>query len=243
MSTATTVPGLDRRTAMAMAEVELGRYADLLDRLDPKGWAAPTACEPWTVRDMAAHVLGNHEALASLRTRVAELVRARRTGGSIVDALSGNQIAARVDRTTADIVTDLRAAIPASTAGRLRVPRALRAMRTGVPMRDGIERWSIAYLDDTIYTRDAWMHRMDTCAAVGIEPELTLDHDAVIVADIVREWQLRHGQPVQLTLTGTAGGRFGADAGEYLELDAVEFCRLLSGRGRGEGLLAVEVGY
>jgi hypothetical protein len=36
---------------------------------------------------------------------------------------------------------------------------------------------------------------------------------------------------------------FGSSEGEALDLDAVEFCRLLSGRGRGEGLLAVEVGY
>jgi uncharacterized protein (TIGR03083 family) len=243
MSTATTVPGLDRDAAMSLATEELRRFADLLDDLDEQQWASPTVCEPWTVRDMAAHVLGNHEGLLSLRARVAELVRALRTRGNLVDALSANQIAAHADRSPRQLVSDLRAAGPASVAARRRSPRALRALRVPVPMRNGTELWSLAYLDDTIYTRDTWMHRMDTCAAVGIEPELTTDHDAVIVADIVREWQLRHGQPFQLTLSGVAGGQFGSGTGASLELDAVEFCRLLSGRGHGEGLMAVEVGY
>jgi uncharacterized protein (TIGR03083 family) len=243
MSTATTTPGLDRDAAMALASEELRRYADLLDSLDEEQWAAPTMCPPWTVRDMAGHVLGNHEGLLSVRARLRQLWQARRHGGNIVDALSATQIAERADRSPTQVVADLRKAGPASVAARGRLSKALRALRTTVPMRSGDERWSVAYLDDTIYTRDAWMHRMDTCAAVGIDPELTIDHDAVIVADIVREWTMRHGQPVRLTLSGLAGGQFGPGDGEVFDLDAVEFCRLLSGRGRGEGLLAVEVGY
>lgn len=101
----------------------------------------------------------------------------------------------------------------------------------------------IAYLDDIIYTRDTWMHRLDTCRALGIEPELTSAHDGAIVADIVREWALRHGQRFGLILRGPAGGEFGSPDGETIDLDAVEFCRLLSGRGSAQGLLAVEVGY
>ena len=241
--TATTIPGLGRDAAMALAVEELRRYADLLDSLDDRGWAAPTMCEPWTVRDMAAHVLGNHESLVSLRARMGDMLRARRHGGNLVDALSATQIATRAGLPNTDVVAAIRRAAPASVAGRRRLPRAVRALRVTVPMHVGTERWSVAYLDDTIYTRDAWMHRMDTCAAIGAEAELTVDHDAVIVADIVREWQLRHGRAVRLTLTGPAGGEFGPADGEPIELDAVEFCRLLSGRGRGEGLLAVEVGY
>jgi uncharacterized protein (TIGR03083 family) len=240
---ATTTPGLDRKTAMSLAIEELRRYADLLESLDDSGWSALTVCEPWSVRDMAGHVLGNHESLVSLRARVRGLVQARRHGGNLVDALSATQIDARSALTPAEVVARLREVAPASVAARRKLPRVVRAVRWTVPMHAGTERWSGAYLDDTIYTRDAWMHRMDTCQAIGVEPELTADHDAVIVADIVREWQLRHGQDVQLTLTGTAGGTFGTGDGEKLHLDAVEFCRLLSGRGHGAGLLAVEVGY
>jgi hypothetical protein len=47
-----------------------------------------------------------------------------------------------------------------------------------------------------------------------------------------------------LVLTGPAGGRWSfGSGGPELELDAVEFCRLVSGRGRGEGLFGVEVPF
>lgn len=59
---------------------------------------------------------------------------------------------------------------------------------------------------------------------------------------MVRDWADRHGQPFTLRLTGAAGGTFvRAGGGPELELDAVEFCRTLSGRSTGDGLLATEV--
>src|SRR5436305_1710870 len=210
MSTVTTAPALDRDQAMDLAREEVRRYADLLSGLNERQWAAPTECSPWTVRDMAGHVLGNHEGLLSVRDRLRQLREARRYGGNLVDALGATQIANRADRSPTQIVADLRAAGPASVEARRRLPRALRAMRTTVPMRAGKERWSIAYLDDIIYGRDTWMHRIDTCRAIGVEPLVTLGHDDLIVADIVREWSLRHGEPFQLKLTGTAGGVFGS---------------------------------
>jgi len=60
----------------------------------------------------------------------------------------------------------------------------------------------------------------------------------------VAEWAQRHAQPCRLHLTGLAGGTwvFGSGA-PALELDAVEFCRILSGRARGAGLLTTEVPF
>lgn len=59
---------------------------------------------------------------------------------------------------------------------------------------------------------------------------------------MVPEWAARNGEPFQLTLTGPAGGAFfQGDGGAQLELDAVEFCRTVSGRIPGEGLLRVMV--
>jgi hypothetical protein len=73
---------------------------------------------------------------------------------------------------------------------------------------------------------------------------LTPEHDGRLVADVVAEWVRRHGKPVELTLTGPAGGSFVAgESGENLELDAVEFCRILSGRAQGAGLLSTEVPF
>lgn len=56
--------------------------------------------------------------------------------------------------------------------------------------------------------------------------------DGRIVADVVAEWAGRHGRPFELHLTGPAGGRYRRGrGGPSLELDAVELCWILSGRG------------
>ena len=52
-----------------------------------------------------------------------------------------------------------------------------------------------------------------------------------LVADLVVEWLVEHGQPYRLTLTGPAGGSWQrGDGDENLELDAVELARAVSGR-------------
>lgn len=108
-----------------------------------------------------------------------------------------------------------------------------------------VETWRMAYLLDTILTRDPWMHRVDISRATGRDMVLTAEHDGYLVADVVAEWARRHGQPFTLELTGPAGGRFagGDRSGEHITTDAIEFCRILSGRATGEGLLTQEVPF
>ena len=135
---------------------------------------------------------------------------------------------------------------PKAAKGRRRVPAFLRA-RT-MPERqvvDGVEEaWTIGFITDVILTRDPWMHRIDLARATGRELVLTADHDGVIVDDVVREWADRHGQAYRLTLTGPAGGSWSAGQdGEVIEMDAVEFCRVISGREEGVGLLATQVPF
>jgi hypothetical protein len=112
-------------------------------------------------------------------------------------------------------------------------------------MGDIDETWRLGYLVDVILTRDAWLHRIDLARALGVEPVLSADHDGRIVADVVSEWARRHGRPFRLVLTGAAGGSFASSAAgaERLELDAVEFCRIVSGRSEGRGLLATSVPF
>ncbi|MDQ0768897.1 hypothetical protein QF031_001646 [Pseudarthrobacter defluvii] len=54
-----------------------------------------------------------------------------------------------------------------------------------------------------------------------------------------QHWATRHHDPFSLILTGPAGGRFRrrADNSDDLEIDAIECCRILSGRGRPQGVL------
>lgn len=122
------------------------------------------------------------------------------------------------------------------------MPLGLMPMQTEV---GGVkETWRLRYLFDVILTRDTWMHRIDVCRATGRQPVLTADHDGVIVAGVVAEWARRHGRPYRLKLDGTAGGDFaGGQGGEEIVMDAVEFCRILSGRGSGQGLLAQAVPF
>ena len=69
--------------------------------------------------------------------------------------------------------------------------------------------------------------------------ELTADHDGRLVADIVGEWASLHGDPFDLVLNGAAGGTFSQGTnGERVEIDAITFIRILSGRLPGTGVLA-----
>jgi uncharacterized protein (TIGR03083 family) len=237
---------LDRDTAMRLAATEYGRYLDQLRTLDEADWARPTDCPLWDVRAMAEHCLGMAEYAASLRTMVRQNVVATRRGGEFIDALTDLQVQERRDLTPAQLITRYADIVARAVRGRRR--RSVLVGRVPMPGAETIngspERWTFGYGFETILTRDLWMHRIDTARATGRDLVLTPEHDGAIVADVVAEWAGRHGQPYALTLTGPAGGRWSAGSGgPELELDAVEFCRVLSGRGHGEGLLGVEVPF
>jgi hypothetical protein len=75
--------------------------------------------------------------------------------------------------------------------------------------------------------------------AIGRQMQVTPDHDGRLVADIVAEWAEIHGEPFELVLEGPVGGKFsqGVD-GERVEIDALDFIRVLSGRLPGTGVLS-----
>jgi hypothetical protein len=96
----------------------------------------------------------------------------------------------------------------------------------------------LKYLLDVGFTRDVWAHRIDVCGATGRDMGLTADHDGRLVADIVGEWASIHGEPFELVLEGPAGGKFSQGVGgERVEVDAIDFVRILSGRLPGTGVL------
>ena len=61
-----------------------------------------------------------------------------------------------------------------------------RQTMTGGVINGAEEPWTLGYLIDVILTRDPWMHRLDICAALDRTPQLTADHNGVVVADLVR---------------------------------------------------------
>jgi uncharacterized protein (TIGR03083 family) len=249
MTTSCTLTAWSHDEAVALAEAEYDRIVGVLESLDAEDWDRATDCEGWTVRDLAGHVVGSMRAAAAVRVLARQQLgahrRAKADGGDPTDHMTAIQVEETAALSTAELVSEARRLVSKATAGRRRTPGPVRRhVRFPVLVGGTTEQWTVGWLVDVCLTRDAWLHRIDLCRAVGREPELTPDHDGRIVADVVDEWARRHGRPFHLVLTGPAGGRFGdPGAGEAIELDAVELCRILSGRASGPGLLTTEVPF
>jgi len=236
---------VERPEATVLAEAEVTRMVSALRSLDAEDWNRPTECPAWDVRAMAGHVLGMTETFTGLGA-FASTMRAggKRAGdGPFVDGLTAVQVDATAGLGTSELMDRLEAAGPVAARWRAR-----RRLMRHIPMKqelDGVaETWRLGYLVDIILTRDTWMHRADLAKATGRPMELTREHDGRIVADAAAEWGRRHGQPCTLHLSGPAGGTFTqGEGGEEVTIDAVDFCRILSGRGLGEGLLAQQVPF
>jgi len=250
-----TIRPIARPESVTLAATETARMVALLRSLTPDEWACPTDCPEWDVRAMAGHVLGMTEGFTGVRRMMAMFRAGAKAAGDrpVIDGVTALQVAANAHLDTVELVNRMEEAGPEQARWRGR-RRLLRHLPDKEPMRDGsVETWRMGFIFDVVLTRDTWMHRVDIARATGRPHEVTAAHDGRIVADAVAEWARRHGRPVTLHLTGPAGGRFtsgdggavrnAAGRGQELTLDAVEFCRIVSGRGEGSGLLAQEVPF
>jgi uncharacterized protein (TIGR03083 family) len=235
------------------AEVATRAYGDLialLESLRGEDWRAPTDCPAWNVSDMVGHLIGNAKSAASkremLRQNLYGFRHAREFDGNAMDAYNALQVAEHASLTPAERVAALQALSAEAVRGRMRTPALLRAVSASVKsngsMAHGMpNKGNFGHLMDVISTRDVFMHRIDIARAVGRELSLG-ENDRRIVEDAVGEWAGRHQQPVELVLTGPAGGTFvQGSGGPRIEMDALELCRVLSGRAPGDGLLATKI--
>lgn len=227
------VRALGRAEAAVVAATENERFVTLVRALRADDWAKQTDCAAWDVRAMATHVLGAMEGNVSIRTFIHQLRAGKKAAGDrpTVDGMTEVQVRERMQLGPDAVLASLTDLAPRAALARSRLPGLLRRLPMKVEVENVMEKWSLGYLFDTIFTRDTWMHRVDITRATGHPLELTADHDGRIVADVVVEWARRHGQPFRLTLLGPAGGAFShGESGEELTIDAVDFCRALSGR-------------
>lgn len=247
MPDATTRPrSINRADAPALAATEYGRFVDLARSLTGEDWSKPTDCPAWDVRALTGHVLGMMEFASSVRERVHVMRAGKRLAGDrpTIDGMTEVQVAERSHLTVPQLLDGLATMAPRAARARRRLPAPLRWLPTPQEVNGVKETWRLGYLFDVMLTRDTWMHRIDVARATNRPLVLTADHDGRIVADVVAEWARRHGQPFRLTLDGPAGGRFASgDGGEEITIDAVQFCRVLSGRGTGTGLLSQAVPF
>ena len=233
------VPPIGRAEATRLARVEYERFLALLRALEPDDWSLPTDCIRWTVKDVAAHIVGETEAFASVREfahqwRLGPGVRREIGAHELIDGVNEVQVRDRRTNLLARLIDAMAARAEPAVRLRQRLPRPLRAVPVTFPV---VGKRSVGYLVDLVITRDVWMHRVDITRATGADLVLTTEHDGRLVADMVSDWASTHADPFVLELTGPAGGTFVRGDVPATRIDAIEFLRIVSGRGTGDGVL------
>jgi hypothetical protein len=199
---------------------------------------------------MVGHLIGAAKAGASRREMFRQNLHgfrhAREHDGNPMDAYNALHVAEHASLTPSERVSALRALAPEAVRGRTRTPGLMRAVSMSVKVNGSVgegmpDKANLGHLMDVIYSRDVFMHRIDISRAVGRDPGLG-ENDRRIVEDAVGEWAGRHQEPVEVRLSGAAGGTYvQGSGGPRIEMEAVEFCRVLSGRAQGNGLLATKI--
>ena len=248
------IPSITRSEAEGLARTEYARMASQLRSLAQDDWTKKTDCPMWDVRALAGHSVGMMATFTGFRRLFgamgAATKTAKRGGGQMIDALTAQQVADHAARSTEELIASVDDTGPRAARWRAKAPWLFRKMPMKQEVGGKAETWRMSFLLDTILTRDPWMHRIDTAHATGRDLELTAEHDGRIVADVVAELARRYDKPFTLTLTGPAGGEFtaGDGGGDHVTIDAIELCRVLSGRPPASatlrtGLLATEVPF
>jgi uncharacterized protein (TIGR03083 family) len=238
----TSISPIGYREAMVLAATETKRLLSLVDEMDEDDWTRRTDCTEWDVKGLLSHVLGGMKADSATHEYLRQFWLAtrasRHSGRPMVDEMNTRQVSEHASMSGSDMTTALHLWGPKALRGRRRTAPPVRAIkvRPGPPFQGKI---SLGYIIGVLRNRDLWLHRVDLARATGRHHLLTPQHDGRMIADMVAEWARDHNQPFTLQLTGPAGGTFTQGInGTTHTLDAVEFCRILSGRARGDGLLA-----
>ncbi|MBN2469270.1 MAG: maleylpyruvate isomerase family mycothiol-dependent enzyme [Anaerolineae bacterium] len=204
---ALTIPAQTHAEARVLATTELSRLIAQIETLDGDDWTQPTDCTAWNVQATLAHLAGACAGYASRAQFVRQYLRNpyMRVERIPIDAINRCQVEDRAGRPPAELLAELRETGPRAIRTRQRIPWLLRILP--VPFGEPLGTAPVGYLMNIIYTRDQWMHRADICRATGKRMHLTVDHDARIVALVVRDLarKLRHdpaAPTIDLVLTG-----------------------------------------
>jgi uncharacterized protein (TIGR03083 family) len=234
---------IGRDESFALTQVAIARELEVLNDLTADEWTRPTVCTAWDVRQIVLHQIASAVAMMKPLEGLAQMRAGKKLekseGLAMIDGFmqAGER---RYQHLSAEAaLEELTALLPRYAKHRRRYPQPLRSL-VRMPAPGGSV--TVGYLYDRVINRDHFMHRLDICDATGRTPVVTADHDGRIVEDVVQDWAARHGQPFEVTLTGPAGGSWTqGQGGQHIEMDALDFARVLSGRGTGEGLLATQV--
>lgn len=225
-------PGIGAAEAEGLSRALAEAFVAQLSDLTPEQWSAVTSCDPWTVKDIAAHLLGWADAITSPRAMASQarqaLSRRKRVGG-IVDAQNDFQVEAARSQSPEEILERLRVMLPKAAKVRRRVGGALHYVPAYMSFLGGPI--NVGYLMNVIFLRDLLVHALDVADATGrgADPGAA---EARVIADMVKDWARRSGADATIELTGLAGGVFvaGNGARATITADAAEFAWLLAGR-------------
>ena len=238
--------------ALGMVRGELSRTRALLGDLDPAEWLRATDCAGWSVRDVAAHMIGESEELCRPTLLARRIYAARRLAGPDGDGRSKAQIRDRADRSTEQLLAELAYWARKATLAAERVPGPLHRVRGSIffPAARGAPENTIDHFIRVLMPREAWMHRTDIAIAaqrpVGVGAQ-----DGEVVRQVIRDLAGTWSRPaVILDFSGPMGGRWSLGEGRpvaEVHSDPVSFVRLAAGRpGRqpvidGDGGTAAEL--
>jgi uncharacterized protein (TIGR03083 family) len=217
--------------------IDLGRAVDVsiletLRSLADDEWSLITDCDPWTVKDSVAHLVGWIDATISpvefiRQVRVGFMTRSDH-GGSVLDAMNHHQVESRRHASPAELIARFEGAQPRFHSRRL----ILGALGKPIPFWEPFSgtRVNAAFMMGAVMARDQFMHRLDIHRAIGRAPDLR-PAEIRIAHDAIREWAAKARADATLELSGPAGGTLVAGAGTTrITADALDLCRVLAGR-------------
>lgn len=201
-------PAIDVRPLLAEQQTE---FIDLLHRLDAGEWAQPTTCPGWSVKDVAAHVLGDFVGRLSIH----------RDGFHVLHPRDGEMFSSFLDRINDEWVTAARIMSPPmliellSTVGNqiVRFWQTIDLDTLGEPVRWAGPEPHPFWLDVAREYSEYWAHHQQICDATG-RTGLTDQHYLGPVIDTflrglphtLRDVTAPEGATLQVIVTGPGGG-------------------------------------
>ncbi len=212
------IPITPRAEGADLLAASLAALDRQLGELSDTDAGRPTDCTRWDVRAMIAHVVASTQECGRPWLTTVRAVRGRRRYPELA---------------LLDARNELQTVLFPDDLAQLRL--RLRAL-VGVPVPfglPGVPPIRLGYLVAVLGARDTWTHAVDLAQATG-RPRVAGPHDGPIIKQVIRDLDIRWtGPAVVLGLSGATGGLFLIGSGEpvaTVQADAVELCRLLSGR-------------
>jgi uncharacterized protein (TIGR03083 family) len=223
-------PGIKAAEGRDLSIALANRFVSLLEELSPQEWQAVTVCDPWTVKDVAAHLLSWAEALCSPREMASQTrsaLRRRKRFDNLLDAHNDGQVEAARDLSTGELLERMRVMLPRAARLRRRVGGALHYVPAYASFLGGT--FNLGYLLNSIFPRDLVVHHGDVCAAVG-RPATFDPAGARIAMDMLKDWARRTGADATLVLDGLGTFIAGTGTRARIEADGYAFVLRLGGR-------------